>query len=403
MLYDRLKLNFTTYYGIEQNLINVQVLKYFNGSYVEIYPTVYRNGTTSYIYLEKAGSYRVMLYDSCSPANVQTFSGNDYFDIVFLNTVPFIVTYTDTVSGEQIISERVDNAVYNGEVTLSLYSLNSYYQGGGYPSISVTRNGFNYTGFTSSNYTYHFSSPGHYSVTFTATSATGEAIRRITYNFTIINENESRNSFSYSQYKGYYIESVLKDGQDITQDLIEIGNFSTVRIDGITYLADISLNYLDRKTGPGHYQITINTNDPAYAGSSSERFTFELWINTQVPPISISLAEGESTTGTITITFNVQNFYNAMGDCYIRIGSAYYYFTADRIANYGETYTITIEDTGTYFIQVYNMSNNLLYSYKVIRSEPLNTFAIIAIIFGCVAAVAIIVITVLIRRKQRVK
>ena len=403
MLYDRLKLNFTTYYGIDQNLINVQVLKYFNGSYVEIYPTVYRNGTTSYIYLEKAGSYRVMLYDSCSPANVQTFSGNDYFDIVFLNTVPFIVTYTDTVSGEQIISERVDNAVYNGEVTLSLYSLNSYYQGGGYPSISVTRNGFNYTGFTSSNYTYRFSSPGHYSVTFTATSATGEAIRKITYNFTIINENESRNSFSYSQYKGYYIESVLKDGQDITQDLIEIGNFSTVRIDGITYLADISLNYLDRKTGPGHYQITINTNDPAYAGSSSESFTFELWINTQVPPISISLAEGESTTGTITITFNVQNFYNAMGDCYIRIGSAYYYFTADRIANYGETYTITIEDTGTYFIQVYNMSNNLLYSYKVIRSEPLNTFAIIAIIFGCVAAVAIIVITVLIRRKQRVK
>ena len=185
--------------------------------------------------------------------------------------------------------------------------------------------------------------------------------------------------------------------------MIEIGNFSTVRIDGTTYLADISLNYLDRKTGPGHYQITINTNDPAYAGSSSESFTFELWINTQVPPISISLAEGESTTGTITITFNVQNFYNAMGDCYIRIGSAYYYFTADRIANYGETYTITIEDTGTYFIQVYNMSNNLLYSYKVIRSEPLNTFAIIAIIFGCVAAVAIIVITVLIRRRQRVK
>ena len=400
--YDRLKLNFTSYYGIEQNLINVQVLRYFNGEYVEITPQIYRNGNQSYIYLDKAGSYRVMLYDSCSPANIQTFRGNNYIEIIFLNTVPFIVTYTDTISGEQIVSERVDNAVYNGNVTLSLYNLD-YYNGTGYPRISVTRNGFDYTNFTTSNYTYTFQEPGYYSVTFTASVDGTRNIRQITYNFTILNENESRNAFSYSEYSNYYIESVIKDGIDITQDLIDIGNFSTVRINGQTYLASISLNYLDNKTGAGRYRITINTNDNAYAGSSSESFTFEFWINSQIPPLNISLDEGQSTTGTITITFNVQNLYNAMGDCYIRVGSSYYYFTADRLSNYGETYTITIDQTGTYFIQLYNMSNNLLFSYKVTRDEPLNTFAIMAIVIAVIVAIAIVVITILIRRKQRVK
>lgn len=401
--FDRLKLNFNSYYGIEQNKINVEVLKFFNGAYTAITPTIYSTGDMSYIYLEKAGSYRVRLYDSCSPANVHLFGTSTYIDIVFLNSVPFTVSYTDTVSSEEVISERVDNAIYNSDVTLSLYNLSSYYQASGYPSISVRLNGNTYTGYTASNYNYTFTQPGYYSVVFTATSTTGVPVRQDEYNFTIINENESRYAYEFIQYKNYYIESVIKDGIDITQDLIDIGNYDTIRIDGKTYLSELLINYLDEKTGSGRYQITVNTNDSAYASTSSSRYTFEFWLNMQNPPLNISLAEGDSTTGTITITFNVQNFYNAMGDCYIRIGSQYHYFTADRLAELGETYTITIENTGTYFIQVYTMSNNLLYSYKVIRSEPLNTFAIIAIIIGVIAVAAIVGITIALRKRQKVK
>ena len=402
--FDRIKINFTSYYGIAQNKVNAEVLKYFNGQYTQITPAVYTNGITSYIYLDKAGSYRIRLYDSCSPANVQTFNGNEYFDLIFLNGVPFIVSYTDTVTGEQVVSEMVNNAVYNGDVKLSLYNLSTYYRPGRYPSISVRRNGYNYTDYSFSNNVYTFSSPGYYTITFSATSLTGaKEIRQDQFSFTIMNENESRYSYTFSQYKDYYVESVLKDGIDITQDLIDIGNFDTVQIDGKTYLSELSLSYLDEKTGRGKYQITINTADPTFADTTSSSYTFELWLNNQVPPLNISLAEGDSTTGTITINFNVQNFYNAMGDCYIRIGQSYYYFTADRLANYNDTFSINIEDTGTYYVQVYTMSGNLLYSYKVIRSEPLNTFAIIAIIFGCVAVVAIIVITIRLRKRQRVK
>ena len=400
--FDRLRLNFSRYYGIEENLINVEVLKYFNGSYQQITPNVYGSGDISYIYLEKSGSYRVRLYDSCSPANVHAFPGGNYIDIVFLNSVPFIISYTDTVTGETVVSERVNNAVYNSSVTLSLYNLSSYYQASGYPSISVRLNGASYSP-TVSNYTYTFSRPGYYSVVFTATSTTGIPIRQEEYNFTIINENESRYAYEFSGYRNYYIESVVKDGVDITGDLIAIGNFSTVRVDGREYLSQLMMNYLDEKTGSGRYQITINTNDKTYAQTSSNSFTFEFWLNMQTPPLNISLAEGDSTSGNITINFNVQNFYNAMGDCYIRIGSDYYYFTSDRLSSYGENYTITISETGNYFIQVYTMSNNLLYSYRVERTEPLNVFAIIAIVIGVAVVVVVVIITIKLRKRQRVK
>lgn len=409
--YDRIKINFTSYYGISQNLVNIEVLKYFNGQYVQITPQVYTYGTTNYIYLEKAGSYRLRLYDSCQPANEQSFNGNRYFDLIFLNGVPFTITYTDTITGEQIISERVDRAVYNGSVTLSLYNLSTYYQIGHYPRISVTRNGASYTGYTSANNTYTFTSPGYYTVTFVdaISSLEGEAkeLRQDQFNFTIINENESRYSYTFSPYKNYYVESVIKyngDNEvDITQDLIDIGNFETVQINGRTYLSEVSLSYLDNKTGSGKYKLTINTNDLTYANSTSSSYTFEFWLNNQVPPLNISLNEGDSTTGSITITFNVQNFYNAMGDCYIRIGSDYYYFTADTLADYGDVYTITVNETGTYYVQVYTMSNNLLYSSKIVRNEPLNAFAIIAIIIGVIALVAIILITIRLRKRQKVK
>ena len=55
--FNKLKLNFSSYYGIKENKINVEVLKLFSGSYVQIDCEVYTENTYSYIYLERAGSY----------------------------------------------------------------------------------------------------------------------------------------------------------------------------------------------------------------------------------------------------------------------------------------------------------------------------------------------------------
>mgnify|MGYP003399593629 CR=1 FL=1 len=79
------------------------------------------------------------------------------------------------------------------------------------------------------------------------------------------------------------------------------------------------------------------------------------------------------------------------------------HYTAATIEEYAEVDKITISAAGTYFIQVYTQSGHLLYSYKVIKAEPLNTFAILAIVLGVIALGAIIFITVKLRKRQKVK
>ncbi|MBO5022276.1 MAG: hypothetical protein J6C53_02225 [Clostridia bacterium] len=405
--FDKLKLNFTSSYGIAENKIKAQVLKMFNGSYVEVDCKVYTENEYSYIYLERAGSYRVKLYDSCSPANVQTFKGSEYIDIVFLSTVPFVISHVDE-DGNTIVTEPIQKAVYNTAVTVELTNLynDSYYQSSKQPQISVKLNGLDYTEYTIENRKYVFSQPGFYSIKFSATSKTGVEIREEEYNFSIIMKNELKFAYSISQYSNYYIEKVEKDGVDITEDLVSIGNYSTISINGKKYLSGLSIanSLSDEKTGDGRYKITVNPNSPAYSRIIGDSFTFEIRIGyLKELPINVSINEGQSTSDDIVISFNVQNLYNAVGDCYITVAGVTKYYTSETLADYGEIDTITITGAGTHFIQVYSLSGDPLYSYKVIKTDPLNLFAILAIILGVAALGAIIGITISIRKRQKAK
>ncbi len=412
--FNRLKLEFTAYYGIRENIINIEVLKLFNGSYIEIYPTKYSDGELSYIYLDKAGSYRVRLYDSSTPANVQMFRNGEYLDIIFLNYTPFTVTYTDyqspsideetqTVEYPLVVSEFIQNAVYNGSISLTMTNLSTYYQPSGYPVITVLLNGRESSEYSVRNHVYTFSQPGYYSVQFTATSTTGIPIRQQEFNFTLLNANESRYAYEFPQYQNYYIQRIVKDGEDITDSLTEISNLATITIDGKRYMSELIVNYLDEKTGNGRYTVTIATNDSTYVNTSSDTFTFSFWINRATPPINISVAEGESSTDDIVISFNVQNLYDAVGECYIQIGSSRLNINEETLASLGTSQTFTITESGTYFVQVYSTSNHLLYSYKVVKEAPLNAFAIIAIVLGVVAVAVVIGITIALRKRQKVK
>ena len=409
--FDKLKLIFSSYYGIKENKNHIQVLKLFNGNYIEIYPNVYENGENSYIYLTKAGTYRIKLYDSCSPANVQSFKNSKYIDIIFLNTTPITVSYTD-VDGNVKTTDFVQKAVYNSSVTLALSTPSSYYLPSGYPSITVVRNGKTYNkatnttninGYIESNYKYTFSEPGFYSVKFSATSTTGIQVREEEYNFTIINKNESRYAYEFTNYANYYISKVYKNGIDITEDLVKIGNFDTILVNKQLKMSNLIINYLDEKTGSGRYKIVISPNDAAYVNTTGNEFAFECWINMTKPPINVSIAEGSSTTGNVKIRFNVQNLYDAVGDCYLVIGNTTRYYTKETLSNYGETENISLLSNGTFFVQLYSTSGQLLYSYKVTKAEPLNTFAIISIIVGVAVVGTIIGITIALRKRQKVK
>ncbi len=409
--FERLKLTFTPFYGITSNRIHIKVEKMFEGNFVDVSPEIDYTDTLATAYITRAGYYRISLHDSCEPANYQTFKGSNYMYLFFLNSIPFTVTSTDS-EGNTTTTEAIQNTIYNSRVTLSLTNLSSFYAPSNYPQITVYRNGKVYNkssggnGYIERNYTFTFSEPGYYQVDFSAKSAKGEVqIKSKTFNFMIISKNESRSAFNFPAYSNYYISKIEKSGLgDITEDFLNFGSFKdTIVVDGKTYLSALSLNYLDEKTGTGRYKITICPNEKAYENVGVKCFTFELWINHAVPPIEVSIGQGQATTNDITITFNVANFYEAVGDSYIKIGSTIRYYNAETLPTLNETEVITLSQSGTYYIQVYTASGQLIYSYKVIKNEPLNAFAIIAIILGVIALGTIIFITVKLRKRQRVK
>lgn len=410
--FDRLKINFRSYYGISQNRVNVRVEKYVNGSYMAIDVATYSSTSElSYFYLDRAGSYRIYFEDSCEPANTHMFGNNSYLTVTFISEVPFFISYeVDTgevdESGQPItetyVGEKVQRAVYNHPVTINLYNISNYFQG--YPTIAVRRNGQTMTISNPNATSYTFSDPGYYSISFSAISReNGTAIRQNEYNFTIINSEESRYAYSFANYQNYYVKSIVRDGVDITQSLMDLTDFDTIVIDGSRYLSEFVLSFGDEQTGAGRYQITISSNQSALGSILQEDFTFDVWINSATPPLTISVAEGGSTSGTITVTLNVQNFYNAIGDSYIVVGQNTYQFNSSTLSSYGEVATFEINTTGTWYIQVYSASGNLLYSYKVYRTEPLNVFSIIAIVIAVIVLIIIIIITIRLRKRQRVK
>lgn len=405
--FDKLRVSFTSYYGVEQNQIKPVVYKLLDGQPVKLNCEVFQSSENiSYISLETAGTYYLQVLDSCTPANSQVFTGKkidgyDYVEITFLPSVPFDVITTNS-EGERVVTAPVQKAIYNSEVTIQLTNISTYYSSSAELTINATRNGQEIN-VSPSNHSYTFTTPGYYTIEFSATASNGIPIRLEKHSFTIINKNESRYAFEFAEYSSYYIEKVIKDGIDVTQDLIDYANFKTIVIGNKRYLSSISLNYLDQKTGRGRYEIKVRINNPSYEAVMGESFEFQLWINTGKPPITVSIPEGGSTSDVITVTFNVETLYNTIGDCYITIGSMREDFTAENTAGQTGIKTLSISGEGTYYIQVYTQSGQLLYSYKVTKTQPLNSFAILAIVLGVVALAVVIFITIKLRKRQKVK
>lgn len=424
---DTIQLQWSKYYDdFPLNSVNIRLVK--DG--VEITPTTYsktEDGSDyNYIYLTHSGKYQIYLEDKAG--NVQKFNRGlagetDHLTFIFLKDVPFTVTYTNPTTKETETSMPINQAVYNGNVTLKIdpSTRSEFYSLDGFPIIHVKRNGIDYTGFTQEDTSYHFTETGFYQVTFEATSNLPgiTKIRQQTYEFTIINPDEYRYSYIFNSYSNYYVEKVIKDGKDITSNLAKSLDAETIEIkteDGIkTYLKELPLSYLDEKTGAGTYMITINSNDKFYQNSNIiTSWTYQLKIKVGSAPIKISLKEGASTTGSINFSFNTANVYSEMGSCYVRV--VYYEDETPIIyTSNGEQYLfgINAESTGeitrditrtnTYYIQIVTEGENLLYSYKVVRNEPMNAATIIIIVVSVVAAIAIGFIIFKLRKRISVK
>lgn len=413
---NRIELQWSKYYGIKQNEINIRLVK--DG--IELKPVVYTRNTNgkeySYIYLTHSGKYSISLYDNAG--NIQKFNrGNagqtEALTFIFLKDVPFTITYTNPVTNEEETSLPIKQATYNGKVSVNIdkSTRSEFYSLDGYPVISVTKDGKEYTEYFQDDTTYLFEEPGYYEITFTATSNLPDVgkIRQEKYQFTILNPNEYRYSYVYNRYSNYYVEKVIKDGVDITEDLLKTLDVSTITVNQKTYITELPLSYLDEKTGVGTYLITINSNDKLFKDSSViTSWTYKVNIQNGTAPIKISIPEGSDTTSNITATFNQANIYNEMGESTIRIlkeidNKQYIFYSLDiNSASTGET-TATIDSAGTYYIQILSPSGNLLYSYKVVKNDPLNAAAIIAIVISVIVAIVVIIIIIKLRKRIAVK
>lgn len=420
------KLIFSNSYGIANNLIKISILK--DGVAYPIETKTEEivssesgkaNKTYRYVELTKSGTYTISLSDIAGNRQVfaaGTSQASGTLKLIFLKDVAFTMTYTDT-DGVTHTTDPIQKGVFNRKVELTLLKTEEYYTaqsvGSGQSMITATRNGQEFTGFKfdATTKTFTFEKPGYYSVYFSATSTTGVPIREEIYNFTIVNPEESRYSFEYAPFDGYYIKSIVKDNLgDITRD--ENGQlkqsfkdvYQTVIIDNKEYLKHFTTSFLDSLTGVGRYTVTICTtkalNRTDYTATTD--FSFSYWVNTSTVPISVSVTEGEATTKNIDVSFNAERVFEAVGECVITIGSQQFEINADTIATLG-TVTQPITTTGTYFITVSSTSGNLLYSYKVIKNEPLNAWAIAAICIGAVGAIIVVVVIIKLRKKIKVK
>ena len=385
--FDTLKISWSSYYGIEQNVVEVSITK--DGNKINL--PVYKEGSTNYINLKISGSYRFVFKDRSG--NIQSFGTKDYLDLIFLKDVHFTMTTLDQ-SGNEVETEAIDKGVFNKIVKLNLKNISTYYAstsiGTGSNIIIVKRNGKEYTGYSYTNSTFTFNEVGFYEIYFSATTLGGKQVREQKYSFTIVNPNESRYAFEYSPFSTYKIEKVVRDDG---VNIIEKANLVGAE----------SFYVNEQEDGSAKWTITINTNQKLTPGSDEfTRFTFSLLIRANVPPVIVSIKDGDATTKDITITFNAENIYNSVGDCVLSVGGLFYEINEDTIAEIG-TKTITITKAGTYFVQVHTDSGNLLYSYKVVKNDPLNGWAIAAIVIGSVVGVAILVIVFLLRKRIRVK
>ncbi len=388
--FNKLKIRWSKYYGIKQNLIAITAEK---DGYNYSLP-VYYEENHAYTELDISGTYKLTFMDASG--NIQNFGSKSYLEVVFLKDVHFTMEYSD-LEGNLIETEAIDKGIFNSELKLKLKNIGEYYTtssvGIGENIITATRNGLPYEGYIYDKQTsaFIFKEVGYYQVYFSATALNETAVREQVYSFTIINKNESRYAFEYSDFANYYIEKVLFDNGVRVEDKTELKGSSLL------------VSYFNETPTSGLWTITINTNEKLTPGSDEPtRFTFSFLIRMAKPPINISVAEGSTTTDVINVSFNAENIYNAVGDCIITVGREKYAINESTIAEIGIK-TISITNAGTYYIQVTTESGNLIYSYKVIKKDPLNGWAIAAIVISSVVAVVIVIIVIKLRKRIKVK
>lgn len=384
-IYNEISLRWASYFGIVENEITCEVSRDEGLTWTKANPTT-ENGVSS-IVLSKSSSYLFRFKDKAG--NVQLFSSPSGYPSE-TTKVNFIRSVIFNVNG----ATAIDNAIYNGAVTITIpVNTTRFYSTT--PIITVYRNNEPYSVKINAKGEYIFDEIGTYRVYFSAKVESGTRdLNEDVLTFTIINQNDSRWAFNYVNYNNYQIKSIKFNGQEMSAAFIE----RMLEVENEINISAFDVDSLgNRWFENGVYTITLVAAD----ATGSQTIEFSFWINNVTAPISVSLGEGESTTGTVTIEYNRGNLFEILGDCYIQIDSK----IIDVIdsSNSTETVPYTLGSVGEHYIQVYTSSGKLVYSYHVQINEPLNTVSIILIVVSCVLVVAGLLTFLLLRKRMQVR
>lgn len=350
---------------------------YYNGIFVGTY-------TEGALTITESGTYTIQ---------IRNFVGQQHY----FNTT--YQTYTLTVLYDIIYrvndESPIQNAVYNGDVSISLHDT-SFYTMTTY-TVTVYKNNVELgeDGYSVSNNVYTFNTPGVYKVLMSVRLRGSQTMLYNEANFVILNNNEARIAYEFTKISGYTITKVEKlntenEWEDITQTLIA---------DGQNYLSNVLLSA--GTTGLGQFRITVRTS--AQELIPSQTFTFNVWINNETPILTPSRDFGTNDTSSVTIQYNEGLIYNQIGNCTIVVNDNIIATINAQASDPTTPKSFTLSTPNTYFIQVYTESGQLVLSQRITIDVPLNTASIILIVVACVVVVGVTVTFLLLRNRMKVR
>ena len=367
----------------EQEIKDFYVLDlWLNGTYIGAY-------TSGLLVLEQSGNYTIQLRDILGQQ--KTFSnGSRSYNITIYKDVVFSIND----------SHPIQNATYNSDVKLSISNINQYQQGF---KFEVTRNSTEFDAELDQNGEITFTQPGVYIIKMTGLlRGMGNQVGNLynEYRFTIISGNEARTNYEFTKRSGYTITKLTKDGQEIKTSTT---NENGEQIENsITPLYSLSLDANnDGLFGKGKYEITVSVKGDGFVPTME--YTYTIWINNETAILNSTRDWGTASIAPFTLKLNPYVVYTRIGNCYVTVNGQTVMTINDENKDQNSEISQVFTNPGVYVIQMYSESGNLLSSQRITINEPLNTVAIVLIVLAVVVVVGLVLMFVLIRKRQKVK
>ena len=364
---DEITISWDAYNGMSKNTVYCDC--YYNN---ELIGTYYSTTTAeATLTLSNAGYYKLVFRDLAN--NEDSFASStlaySYLSMYVVNDVIFNVNNADPIpnfiTNDTVSIQVLNQELYTQNVVVT-YLLNGVSQG----TASAGTTG------------YLFSAAGYYEVTMTTTvtPTIGDPVTiSTTYDFVIIDPDTALLCYDLPEAYGFTITSFIRGNEDITYQLDD--------------LRSLWLSASD--FGVGNYTVSLSYTNPSTNQTSI--FSYEIWINDEIPSLVCSIDWGTSTTKTVYVYFNPKLIYEMIGNAQIEITGQGVYTIDENSLN--EKVTLELTQNTTYTVKITSLDGRTISIYKVTKTEPLNTTAVIIIIVACVLVVGLTTVFIVIRTR----